>query len=410
MQAEIISIGTEILLGEITDTNAPFIASELPLLGINIYRITQVGDNQNRLVDALYRACDHSDIVITTGGLGPTADDVTRDAIAELIGEEMYTDPELEDWLRNMFRKIGYEMPENNLKQAQLIPSASAIPNRRGTAPGWWVDHKETTIIALPGPPGEMQQMWAQEAKPRLAKRSHGEIIISRTIKTLGLTEAKVDELASPFLPSTNPTLAVYAKPDGIHLRLTGKGQNKAKAQETITRTEAQLKEILGRSIWGFDEDTMEALVGNMLRERKMSLATMESCTGGLLASIITDVPGSSDYFKGGFIAYTAEMKSSFGVDPELLAKHGTVHPEVAAAMANTARLRLETDIGMGITGVAGPSELEGKPVGSIHIAIDMKKRKDSFSAQFPPRRIEVKRRAVFAALFKLRQFLLDTE
>jgi nicotinamide-nucleotide amidase len=175
-----------------------------------------------------------------------------------------------------------------------------------------------------------------------------------------------------------------------------------------ITRAESKLKAILGQAIWGFDDDILEVLIGNMLRERKLSLATMESCTGGLLASTITDVPGSSDYFKGGLVAYSAQTKAAFGVDAALLAQKGTVDPEVAAAMAKSARLRLEADIGIGITGVAGPSEIERKPVGTVYIAIDAGKKKNAFSAIYWPRRPEVKRRAVVSALFKLRQLLLN--
>ncbi len=408
MKAEIISVGTELLLGQITDTNAPYLASELPLLGIDLSWNTQVGDNRNRLVDALQRACDRSDIIMTTGGLGPTEDDVTREAIAELLGEEMRVDPELEQWIRDMFQKIGYEMPERNIKQANLIPSARAVPNLQGTAPGWWVEHGGKVILAMPGPPGEMKQMWEKEIRPKLKQKLSGEVIISRTIKTLGLTEAKVDEMVSPLLSSTNPTLAVYAKLDGIQLRLTAKDRERAKAEEMIAQAEEQLQNILGSAIWGYDEDTLEDLVGAMLREKRLSLATMESCTGGLLASTITDVPGSSDYFKGGLVAYSAQMKTDFGVDPALLAGHGTVGPEVAAAMAKAARLRLEADIGIGITGVAGPAEVEGKPVGTVHIAIDAEGKRGSLSVLYPPRRQEIKRRAVFSALFKLRQFLLD--
>jgi len=410
MKAEIISVGTELLLGQITDTNAPYLASELPLLGIDLYWITQVGDNRIRLVDALKRACDRSDIIITTGGLGPTEDDVTREAIAELLGEEMRVDPGLEQWLRSMFQKIGYEMPERNIKQANLIPSARAIPNLQGTAPGWWVEHAEKVILAMPGPPGEVKQMWEKEIQPKLKQKLSGEVIISRTIKTLGLTEAKVDEMVSPLLTSTNPTLAVYAKFDGIQLRLTAKDRERAKAEEMIAQAEEQLQNILGWAIWGYDEDTLEDLIGAMLREKGLSLATMESCSGGLLASIITDVPGSSDYFKGGIVAYSAQMKTAFGVDAALLARQGTVDPEVAAAMAQAVRLRLEADIGIGITGVAGPAEVEGKPVGTVHIAIDAEGKRSSLSVLYPPRRHEVKRRAVYSALFKLRQFLLDWE
>jgi nicotinamide-nucleotide amidase len=408
MKAEIISVGTELLLGQITDTNAPYLASELPLLGIDLYWITQVGDNRNRLVDALQRAYHRSDIIMTTGGLGPTEDDVTREAIAELLGEEMRVDPELEQWIRDMFQRIGYEMPERNIKQANLIPSARAVPNLQGTAPGWWVEHEGKVILAMPGPPREMKQMWEKEIRPKLKQKLSGEVIISRTIKTLGLTEAKVDEMVSPLLSSTNPTLAVYAKLDGIQLRLTAKDRERAKAEEMIAQAEEQLQNILGWAIWGYDEDTLEDLVGAMLRETGLSLSTMESCTGGLLASTVTDVPGSSDYFKGGLVAYSVQMKTDFGVDPALLARHGTIDPEVAAAMAKAARLRLEADIGIGITGVAGPAEVEGKPMGTVHIAIDAEGKRSSLSVLYPPRRQEIKRRAVFSALFKLRQFLLD--
>ena len=408
MKAEIISIGTEILLGQITDTNASYLASELPLLGLDLYWITQVGDNRNRLVDALNRAYKRSDIIITTGGLGPTEDDVTREAIAELLGEELYIDSELENWIRGIFKTIGYEMPESNLKQANLIPSAQAMANLRGTAPGWWVEYQHKLILAMPGPPNEMKQMWETDAKTRLKQRLGGEVIISRTIKTLGLAEAKVDEMVNHLLSSTNPTLAVYAKLDGIQLRLTAKSEIGEVAENLIAEAEAQLQNILGETIWGYDEDTLEGLVGSILREKRLSLATMESCTGGLLASVITDVPGSSDYFKGGFITYSAQMKAAYGVDAELLAQRGTVDPDVAAAMAKAARLNLEADIGIGITGVAGPSEIEGKPAGMVHIAIDSEKRSTSVSVRFPPRRHEIKRRAAYSALFKLRQLLLE--
>jgi nicotinamide-nucleotide amidase len=407
MKAEIISTGTELLLGQITDTNSPYIATELPPLGIDLYWITQVGDNQQRIVEALRRAWERSDITIVTGGLGPTEGDITREAIAEFLGENMKLDPQIVDRLKSMFSKLGVEMPQRNIKQANIIPSACAIPNAVGTAPGWWVECEGKIILALPGPPWEMQRMWTQEIKPRLEQKLSGEVIISRIIKTAGIPEAKLDEMVSPLLSSTNPTLALYAKMDGIQLRLTAKSRQRAKAEQMIAQAESRLRAILGQAIWGFDDDILEVLIGNMLRERKLSLATMESCTGGLLASTITDVPGSSDYFKGGLVAYSAQTKAAFGVDAKLLAQKGTVDPDVAAAMAKAARIKLEANIGIGITGVAGPSEIEGKPVGTVHIAIDAGKKKSSFSGLYPPRRPEVKRRAVVSALFKLRQLLL---
>ena len=407
MKAEIVSIGTELLLGQITDTNSAYLAGELPALGIDLYWVTQVGDNRSRLVEALERACSRSDIVLTTGGLGPTEDDVTREAIAELLGEEMTVDPEIERWLRAVFRRIGYEMPERNIKQAMLVPSARAIRNPRGTAPGWWVEHGGATILAMPGPPGEMKHMWENEIRPELNKLG-GEIIVSRTIKTLGLGESKVDEIVSPLLSSTDPTLAVYAKFDGIHLRLTSKHSERALAESVIAEAEDKLRDLLGDLIWGYDEDTLEELAGSLLKERGLSLATMESCSGGLLASTLTDVPGSSDYFKGGLVAYSAAAKAAFGVDRALLAEKGTVDPDIAAAMARAARVHLEADIGIGITGVAGPSEIEGKPVGSVHIALDAAGKRRITSARYPPRRVEVKRRAAYSALFELRKLLLD--
>jgi nicotinamide-nucleotide amidase len=409
MKAEIISTGTELLLGQITDTNSPYLAAELPTLGIDLYWITHVGDNQARIVEVLKRAWERSDIIITTGGLGPTEGDITREAIAELMGERLEIDHEILAGLRSMFSKLGIEMPGRNIKQAHIISSARAIPNAVGTAPGWWVEREGKIILALPGPPWEMQRMWLNEVKPKLEQKLSGEVIISRIIKTAGIPEAKLDEMVSPLLSSTNPTLALYAKMDGIHLRLTAKSRERAKAEEMIAQAESRLKAILGQAIWGFDEDALEVLIGDMLREKKLSLATMESCTGGLLASTITDIPGSSDYFKGGLVAYSAQAKAAFGVDKELLRQKSTVDPEVAAAMAGAARLRLEADIGIGVTGVAGPAEIEGKPVGTVYIAIDGgNSKKISFSARYPPRRNLVKRQAVISALFKLRQLLLN--
>ena len=408
MKAEIISIGTELLLGQIADSNAPYLASQLPLLGIDLYWISQVGDNRARLVETLRQAYDRSDLIIASGGLGPTEDDVTREAIAEFLGEDMSVDPEIERWLRAIFQSLGYEMPERNIRQAHLIPSARAIANPLGTAPGWWVEHGGRTLLAMPGPPVEMKRMWEFEILPGLKPRLDGEVIVSRTLKTLGLGEAKVDELVSPLLASTNPTLAVYAKLDGIHLRLTAKNPVRARAEEAIAQAEATLRDILGETIWGHDEETLEDIVGGMLRRLNLTLATMESCTGGMLASTITDVPGSSDYFKGGLVAYTTEMKAAFGVDRALLAEHGAVSPEVASAMARAARRTLGADIGAAITGVAGPSEVEGKPVGTVHIAIESERGDASVSVRYPPRRHEVKRRAAYSTLFKLRQLLRD--
>jgi nicotinamide-nucleotide amidase len=410
MKAEIISIGTELLLGEITDTNASYIASQLPLLGIDLYWVSQVGDNLGRMKEILEQAWGRSDLILTTGGLGPTEDDLTREAIAAILGEELKVDPELERQLREFFSSLGFQMPESNIKQATLIPSAEAIPNPRGTAPGWWVECQEKLLIAMPGPPSEMQRMWQKEVSPRLQQRLGHEIILSRTLKTFGYSEAAVGEMVSPLLSATNPSLAVYAKPDGIHLRLTAKAGRKEEAEQMIAKREEGIRSLFRESIWGSDEETLEGMVGALLSEKGLTLATMESATGGLLASMITDAPGSSAYFKGGLVAYIDEAKISHGVDPALIVQHGAISPEVAGAMAEAARAKLGADIGVGVTGLADPTEGEEKPIETAHIAIDDGKNKRVIPGIYPPLRPEVKRRAAYHVLFELRRTLLASK
>ncbi len=408
MKAEIISIGTEILLGQITDTNASYLAGQLPLLGIDLYWVAQVGDNRHRLVEVVRRAWGRSQLTITTGGLGPTEDDLTREAIAEVLGEEMTVDPTLEQDLREFFHRLSYEMPARNIKQATLIPSAQAIPNPRGTAPGWWVEREGRLLVAMPGPPEEMQRMWEREVLPRLRTKAEAGVILSTTFKTFGLSEARVDELISALLSSANPTLAVYAKPEGIQIRLTAKARESEEAKRLMAPMEARVREIFGERIWGTDDDSLESVVGELLIGKRLSLATMESCTGGLLASTLTDAPGSSAYFRGGLVAYSNEVKSAWGVDAKLIEERGAVSSEVAQAMATAVRLGLGADIGIGITGVAGPTEIEGKPAGTVYIAIDDSKRQRLVSANYPPRRPDVKRWAALSALFELRRALLE--
>jgi len=408
MKAEIISIGTELLLGEITDTNASYLASQLPPLGIDLLWVTQVGDNPGRMREALERAWGRSDLILTSGGLGPTEDDITREAIADTLGEELSVDPELERWLREFFSSRGYSMPASNIKQAMLIPSAQTIPNPRGTAPGWWVERGEKLLIAMPGPPGEMQRMWEKEVSPRLHQGMGEQIIVSRTLKTFGRAEAAVGELVSPLLSSTNPSLGVYAKTDGIHLRITAKAERRQEAEEMIAEREAQIRSLLGDSIWGTDEETLEAVVGTLLGERGLTLATMESYTGGLLASTITSVPESSTCFQGGLVATSDEAKNSFGVDVALTAEYDAASPEVAGAMAEAARRRLGADIGLGVTGAISPVELGGRPLGNVHIAIDDGKNRRTARGTYPPQLPELKRRATYHALFELRKALIS--
>jgi nicotinamide-nucleotide amidase len=409
MRAELISIGTELLLGEITDTNAQYISARLPALGIDLYFVSQVGDNFERLSEVIGRAWQRSDLVITTGGLGPTEDDLTREAIASVVGEEMTVDPELESNLREFFARRGVAMPERNLKQATVVASGRAIPNPRGTAPGWWVEKEGRVIAAMPGPPSEMQRMWEKEVAPELERRHRGAVLITRTLKTAGLGEGHIDEMISPFLKSKNPTIGVYAKQDGVHLRIGAKATTMEDALRLIEPVEADLRRVLGEVVWGVDDETLASVVGSMLRQQGLTIATMESCTGGLLADTITDVPGSSDYFRGGVVSYATEAKKAWGVDATIIDEFGVISSECAIAMARAARGKLDADVGIGITGVAGPDPQESKPPGTVHIGLDVEGvGPQTVGYQFAQGREAVKRRAVTTALAMLRRALIE--
>jgi nicotinamide-nucleotide amidase len=250
--------------------------------------------------------------------------------------------------------------------------------------------------------------MWYKEVMPRLRDRVTQGVILSRTVKTFGISEGGLDEMVAPLLSSTNPTIGVYAKPDGIQLRITSKAESENRAGELLFDMERRVREILGDSIWGIDEETLEGNVGRLLLLKGLTLATMESCSGGLLASAITDIPGSSAYFKGGLISYTNEMKIAYGVDAAIIEKHGAVSPQTAEAMAQACRERLGTDVGASITGVAGPDKSEDKTPGTVHIGIAGPKGKRALSRNLPGTRELVKQRATIAALFHLQRFLQE--
>ena len=407
MKAEIISVGTELLLGEITDTNASYLAGQLPLLGIDLYWISQVGDNRIRLVEVLKRAWQRSDLILITGGLGPTEDDLTRETIAEMLGEELRIDPVSEQRIRERFARRGIKMVPSNIKQAAVISSAEAISNARGTAPGWWIEKDGHILVAMPGPPREMHHMWHTEILRRLRQRATGAIIFSKTVKVYGFPEGTVDDMVSSLLSSANPTLGVYAKPDGIHLRFTAKAKSQQQAEEMVARGETKVRSIFGEAIWGTDDDTLASTVGHVLAEKGLSLAVMEYCTGGLLTATISDAADVSAYFKGGLVACSKEALIAYGVDSGFIYDYGVISSEVAQAMAEVGRLRLEADIGVSITGVIGPDELEGKPAGTMYIGIDSSQNKKTIKGNYPGDRFRVKRLVTVAALFELRKMLL---
>jgi nicotinamide-nucleotide amidase len=410
MRAEIISVGTELLLGEILDTNSQYLAQQLTPLGIDLFFVTHVGDNLGRLTDTVQRALKRSDILVMTGGLGPTEDDLTREAVATALGEKMEVVPELERHLREWFRRRNRPMPERNVKQATLIPSAQAVPNPIGTAPGWWVETGGKNIACMPGVPHEMRKMWEEQIVPRLAEKAGGRVLVTRTLKTIGMGEGGVEELLQPLIRSANPTLATYAKQDGVHVRMGAKAETRDAAVRMLDDFELEVRRYVGEYIYGVDEHALPDVIGELLRKQGLTLATMESCTGGLLASSVTDAAGSSEYFRGGIVAYTADVKIANGVAPELIERSGTVSVETAAAMAVAARLQLGADIGLSTTGVAGPGEMEGKPAGTLHVAMDFLGQIRTDSSIYSTTRPQLKRRAVLDVLYLLWRELKERE
>ena len=406
MRAEILSVGTELLLGQISDTNATYLAQQLSALGIDLFFVSQVGDNLDRLSETLRRARDRADLVIMTGGLGPTEDDLSREAIATVLGETPTVDPALETDLRAWFAGRGITMPERNVKQAWVLPSVTILLNPFGTAPGWWAERDGKIVVAMPGVPHEMMRMWEHEVMPRLRPLT-GAIIYTRTLRVAGVGESSVEERLDPWLHATNPTIATYAKRDAVDVRLTAKAPTLDEAQALVEGLEREVRGALGAHIFGVDGETPQSVLLSQLIAQGLTLASMESCTGGLLASLITDVPGSSAAFQGGLVSYATAIKAEWGVPEEILAEHGAVSAETALAMAQAARAQLHADVGVGITGVAGPDEQEGKPVGTVHIAVATPTHTRHTEQHFRGARAEIKWRAAITALNLLRLVLL---
>ena len=402
MRAEILSVGTELLLGQIVDTNANFLAQQLPALGLDLYYVSQIGDNLQRLADAFRRGLERSDIIISSGGLGPTEDDLTREAIAEVLGEQPTVQPQLEAELRAFFARRGRTMPDRNVKQATTIPSGTYLPNPVGTAPGWWVERNEKVIVAMPGVPHEMFKMWAEQVQPRLAKLITGGAIVSRTLKLAGIGESHAEEMLGELTHSTNPTLATYAKSDGIHLRLTAKADDPVAAGQLLDAFEPRVRERVAEWLYGTESDQFPSVIGALLRSQGLSLAVAESATGGQLASLITEAPGASDYFRAGYVAYSRAAKEALGVSPAVLDEHGTVAQATTQALAAAARQRAGADVAVATTGVAGPDPSEDKPVGLLHIVVDIQGRQVCQETRYATTRTEYKRRGALEALYLL--------
>lgn len=406
MHAEIVSIGTELLMGELVDTNSAFIASELAKLGIEVRWVTKVGDDPDRLFEVIHRAFARSDVTLTSGGLGPTSDDLTRETIARVFGEEMSVQDDLLAHLKSLFANRGFPMPETNIKQATLIPSAQAIPNPMGTAPGWWAERNGSVIAAMPGPPREIQRMWQREIAPRLKERNPGVAIVTRNLKTFGITEGGLDEMLSPLFKSENPQLGIYSKQDGIHLRAIATAATDAEARALIAPMEADIRRIIGNdSIWGLDDETPESKAIALLLECGVTLGVMESFTGGLLLSNLADAEGGDKVIAGGAVVHSADGLARQGVSAALIERHGVASPQVAEDIARAARSLFAADVGIGISPLASDAS-DAAPAGASYIGFAADGRSASTSGRYPTRRLRIRSRAATHALLGLRRFL----
>jgi len=399
-------IGTELLMGELTDTNSSWIASRLPALGIELQWVSIIGDDLPKLTEAFKRGMERSDIIFTTGGLGPTQDDLTREAIAAAFDETPTVQQEVVEDLERYFAARGGPMPQHNIKQANLIPSARFVLNRNGTAPGWWAERDGKIVICMPGPPNENQSMWQEQVEPQLTELIEDEVTITRNIKTMGMSEGAVDEVISEFFGVENPYLGIYSKADGIHLRVIARARDSHTAQGLIVPVEQAIHERLGDYIWGYDDDTPSQAAGQSLLEKGLSVAVIEMCTGGALANSITDAPDSLTYFKGGTVAYDGAALQAYGVPADILDQHGVVSQQSANAMAEIVRRNLSADLGVAVTGVPGPGEFEGKPLGLAYICVTNGKITRELEMRLPPRRVTIKRRVPNQALIELRRLV----
>jgi nicotinamide-nucleotide amidase len=377
VKAEIVAIGTELLLGDVVNGNAAWLGNELAAIGVDVEQTTVVGDNLARIAAILASACDRSDVVITTGGLGPTQDDLTREALARLTGSPLVRDPDLEAALIARYGAVGRpDFTRNNLRMADRPRDAVAMPNAAGTAPGLRITHGDVVLYAMPGVPGEMRAIFSAWVRDELADRAgRGSVLLSRRLHTVGIWESEVAQrladLDAELEVSGNPTLAYLASQGQTLVRVTAKAANVDDATALIDAVDARVRAALGDVVYGVDDDTLESVVLAALLRSGATVATAESLTGGLLGAALTKVAGSSEAYRGGVVAYATEAKHGLlDVPAELIEQRGAVDPDVALAMARGCRERFGATYGVATTGVAGPTEQDGKPVGAVFVAL----------------------------------------
>jgi len=421
MKAEIICIGTELLLGHLVNTNQSTLSRKLAELGIDSYYQITVGDNPQRLKDTIKTSLSRSDIVITTGGLGPTVDDITTKAISQAVGKKLVFHKSILKKIENHFKRRNIKMPSENRVQAYIPEGSIEIPNKTGTAPGFIININKKLLITLPGPPYEMQRMMDEHVVKYLKKKLKLKSIIkTRTIRITGLAESQVNARVKDLLKmGGKTTVGIYAKPSIIELKITSKAQSESQANKEIKAVENKIIKRFGDLIFGFDGQSIEEVVGGLLSKKKKTLSVAESCTGGLVCDMITNVPGSSKYFLSGVIAYSNETKINIlDVPSELIRQFGAVSEEVALFMAASMRNISKSDYALSVTGIAGPtggivnpagggSAFGGKPVGLVYIGLATSKKTIARKCNFTGERKVIKYRAAIAAIDLLRHELL---
>jgi nicotinamide-nucleotide amidase len=368
--AEIISVGTELLMGEITDSNAAYIAQELKNRGVFMHWKTTVGDNLERLEEAISRALSRSDLVILGGGLGPTDDDLTREGILATIGETAIVDEEYLAKLRSWFEARGRSFPEQNIKQAWVSKSAKPIPNPVGTAPGWFVrlPNSQKIIVAMPGPPREMKRMWAEQVLPRLELPQSG--FYFKTFRTVGIGESHLAERLGELAKQQNPSIGTYARRDGVHVRVAASASTFDIAQEMAQSSQQAVQEKLAGFVYGTDDQSLPEIILEQLRQNKQTLAVIESISGGIISDELSNPKGSSEVFQGGAVVYSSQAKIKLGVNQKILEQYGPISQQTTAELAKIARANFAADWGLACTGAADNTFGETMPAGTLFVAI----------------------------------------
>ncbi|WP_372975167.1 competence/damage-inducible protein A [Muriicola sp.] len=413
MLAEIITIGDEILIGQIVDTNSAYIASELNKIGISVFQITSVQDERHHILKALEEASGRAQIILMTGGLGPTKDDITKLTLCEYFDDTLVRDPEVLENIEYLFRTyISTPISEVNRRQAMVPSRAKVLPNAHGTAPGMWIEHKDRVYISLPGVPFEMKELMAKHVLPGIAARFSRPYILHKTLMTYGLGESAIAERIADIEDSLPPYIKLAYLPNlgKVRLRLTAKGGDKTLLEEGIKEVADKLYAAIGDIISGEEESgTLEALVGKLLTSKQLTIATAESFTGGRIAEQITSVPGASAYFIGGMVTYATRTKMELlQVSGELIEKHSVVSAEVASAMAENIRRIMKADFGIATTGNAGPTKGDSDaPVGTVFIAIASEKGTVVESFRMGNHRVRIVQKGVHKALEMLQKEIL---